>query len=184
MNIHPPYLIFIGDAPDSLTAKTGQGIVDWRPEWVLGQNRLPQCQADLGIADMSIEQAAAAGAKTFVIGTVNFGGVIPPEWTDIIVAALENGMDVASGLHTPLESIAPIQAAASRCGRQLLNVRLPNRQFKTGDGIKRSGKRLLTVGTDCCIGKMYTSLCLHRELNKLGVSAAAERGIPKQCLPR
>jgi uncharacterized NAD-dependent epimerase/dehydratase family protein len=171
LEIHPPYLIFLGDASDALVAKTGQGIVDWRPEWALAQCRLPQCNADLGIPEMSVPQAANAGAKTFVIGTVNFGGVIPPEWTEIIVSALENGMDVASGLHTPLESIAAIQAAARRCGRQLLNVRHANREFKTGSGAKREGKRLLTVGTDCSIGKMYTALCIEREMRQLGIAA-------------
>jgi uncharacterized NAD-dependent epimerase/dehydratase family protein len=171
LEIQPPYLIFVGDANDGLTAKTGQGIVDWRPQWALAQCRLPQCNADLGIPEMSVQQAAKQGAKTFVIGTVNFGGVIPPEWTDIIVSALENGMDVASGLHTPLESIAPIELAARRCGRRLLNVRHPNREFKTGSGAKRSGKRLLTVGTDCSIGKMYSALCIERDMRQLGIAA-------------
>jgi uncharacterized NAD-dependent epimerase/dehydratase family protein len=97
--------------------------------------------------------------------------VIPPEWTDIIVSALENGMDVASGLHTPLESIAPIESAARRYGRRLLNVRHPHREFKTGNGAKRSGKRLLTVGTDCCVGKMYTALCIERDMRGQGIAA-------------
>jgi uncharacterized NAD-dependent epimerase/dehydratase family protein len=164
-------LIFIGDADDGLTAKTGQGIVDWRPEWALAQCRLPQCQADLGLPEMSVQQAAQAGAKTFVIGTVNFGGVIPPQWIDTIVSAIENGMDVASGLHTRLDSIAEIESAARRNGRRLLDVRHARENFKTGSGIKRTGKRLLTVGTDCSIGKMYTSLSIHRDLQELGIKA-------------
>ncbi len=171
MEVRPPYLIFLGDAPDDLTAKTGHGIVNWRPQLALAQSRLPQCKADLGIPEMSPQEAASAGARTFVIGTVNFGGVIPPEWTGTIVSALEAGMDVASGLHTPLESIAPIAEAAERAGAKLLNVRHTNRVFKTGTGVKRSGKRLLTVGTDCSIGKMFTSLSIERDLRQLGVSA-------------
>lgn len=170
MKIQAPYLIFLGDASDGLVAKTGQGIVDWRPDWALAQCRLPRCNADLGIPEMNVQQAAEAGAKTFVIGTVNFGGVIPPEWTGVIVSALESGMDVASGLHTPLESIAEIDSAARRCGRRLLNIRHAGREFKTGNGAPRSGKRLLTIGTDCSIGKMYTSLCIARDLQERGVA--------------
>lgn len=72
--IEPPYLIFIGNAEDQLAAKTGQGIVDWCPERALGQLRLPDFRADLGIPDMSVEAAAEAGARTLVIGAVNPGG--------------------------------------------------------------------------------------------------------------
>ena len=171
MDIKPPYLIFIADADDDLTAKTGHGIVTWRPEWAVGQLRFPGCGADLGIPDMTIAEAASSGVKTFVIGTVNFGGVIPDDWADIIVSALENGMDVASGLHTPLESIPPIHAAAQRTGRRLLNVRHPPRPFKTGNGEKRPGRRLLTVGTDCSIGKMYTALAIARGMQRRGMKA-------------
>ena len=74
--IATPYLIFLGDAKDVLAAKTGQGIVDWRPDWVLGQLRFPECRADLGITDMNIAEAVAAGARTLVIGTVNPGGIL------------------------------------------------------------------------------------------------------------
>lgn len=171
LEIKPPYLIFIGDARNALIAKTGHGIVYWRPELALGQNRLPGCNADLGIPEMSVQQAARAGAKTFVIGTVNFGGVIPSEWTETIVSALENGMDVASGLHTPLESIKAIESAAKRGGQRLLNVRLPNRTFSTGNASKRTGKRLLTVGTDCSVGKMYTALSIERDMRERGIEA-------------
>ena len=135
--IQPPYLIFIGSARDALAAKTGHGIVDWRPGRALAQMRLPGCAADLGIPDMSVMEAAAAGARTFVLGTVSPGGVLPDAWTGIICDALEHGMDVASGLHTPLESFPAIAAAARQHGRQLFDVRLPGRQFAVGSGKPR-----------------------------------------------
>jgi len=133
--------------------------------------RLPACKADLGIPNLTIEQAVAQGARTFVIGTVSPGGVLPAEWTDVVVAALAAGMDVASGLHTPLESVPGIVEAAVRYGRRLVNVRLPDRVFATGSGNKRPGKRLLTVGTDCSVGKKYTALCIEREMRQRGMSA-------------
>ena len=169
MDIRPPYLIYLGDAKDGLAAKTGQGIVDWRPDWAVGQLRLPACKADLGIPDLPVEQAVAAGAKTFVIGTVSPGGVLPDTWTEVIVSAIECGMDVASGLHTRLKSVPEIAAAAHARERRLFDVRHPDRNFKTGTGLKRPGKRLLTVGTDCSIGKKYTALCLERALRERDV---------------
>ncbi|MCZ6460330.1 MAG: DUF1611 domain-containing protein, partial [Gammaproteobacteria bacterium] len=127
MEFSPPYLIYLGDAKDSLAAKTGQGIVDWRPEWALGQLRLPDCQADLGIPDLDVVEAVEQGAKTLVIGTVSPGGVLPDSWSEVIVAAVEQGMDIASGLHTRLSSIPAIADAASRTGMRLFDVRHPDR---------------------------------------------------------
>ncbi len=88
MSIERPYLLFLADAPDQLAAKTAQGISDWRPEWCLGQLRLPDCNADLGLADLSLEQAAEAGARTLVVGVANRGGVISDGWIEVLERAL------------------------------------------------------------------------------------------------
>jgi uncharacterized NAD-dependent epimerase/dehydratase family protein len=167
--ILPPYLMFLGDVPDQLAAKTAQGIVDWRGDWCLGQLRLPGCKADLGIADMTIAAAAAAGAKTLIVGVANAGGVLPDHWSGSIVQAIDAGMDVASGLHARLASTPSIKAAAERQGRTLFDVRHCDRTFATGKGTKRTGKRLLTVGTDCSIGKKYTALALERAMRARGM---------------
>jgi len=166
-----PYLLFLGDAPDQLAAKTATGIADWRPDWCVGQLRLSGCQADTGLGDLSIAEAAERGARTMVIGVVNSGGVMPESWTDSIVTALAQGMDVASGLHARLESFPAIRDAAERHDRQLHNVRHNEHSFATGKGSRRSGKRLLTVGTDCSIGKKYTALALEREMRQRGMNA-------------
>jgi uncharacterized NAD-dependent epimerase/dehydratase family protein len=171
MPIERPYLIFLGDVPDPLAAKTAYGIVDWRRDWCLGQLRLPGCQADTGLPDMSIAAAHEAGAKTLVIGAVNAGGVLPPHWIDTIVMAIAAGLDVASGLHERLASAPAIRQAAERHGRQLHDVRHADRVFATGKGTKRSGKRILTVGTDCSVGKKYAALALEREMIRRGFDA-------------
>ncbi len=171
MNIPHPYLMFLGDVQDQLGAKTAQGIVDWRRDWCLGQIRLEGCQADLGIPDMTIAEAAGQGARTLVVGVVNAGGVLPEHWTSVIVQAIEAGMDVASGLHTRLESIPAIAEAAARHGRQLFNVRHSDQRFATGKGTRRPGRRLLTVGTDCSVGKKYTALALEKEMRARGLDA-------------
>lgn len=171
MDIARPYLLFLGDARDALAAKTGLGVVDWRRDWVVGQLRLPGCKADAKLPDMSVAEGAAAGAKTLVVGVVNAGGVLPDHWVSEIVAALDAGLDVAAGLHTKLGSVPAIAEAASRNGRKLHDVRHSSERFATGKGDKRPGKRLLTVGTDCSVGKKYTALALETGMREAGFDA-------------
>lgn len=171
MIIAHPYLMFLGDVQDQLAAKTAQGIVDWRPDWCLGQWRLTGCKADLGLPEMSVAEAVGQGVRTLVVGVANAGGVLPEHWVGAIVAAIEGGLDVATGLHMKLEEFPPIREAAERCGRSLFNVRHSDQRFATGKGTKRPGLRLLTVGTDCSVGKKYTALALEREMRARGLDA-------------
>jgi uncharacterized NAD-dependent epimerase/dehydratase family protein len=171
MEIARPYLLFLGDVPDQLAAKTALGIVDWRPEWCLGQHRLPGCKADARRPDMTIAEAAAAGVKTMIVGVANAGGVLPDHWIASIVEALDAGLDIATGLHVRLASIPEIAEAAQRNGRKLHDVRFTHERFATGKGTKRPGFRLLTVGTDCSVGKKYTALALEKEMRARGLDA-------------
>jgi len=166
-----PYLMFIGDAPDQLAAKTADGVAFWRPEVCLGQLRLPGCKADLRLPDMTIEEAAKTGVKTVIVGTTNRGGVLGEGWEPLLVQALELGMDLASGLHHRLSDIPLLRDTAARCGRQIADVRHPTREFHVANGVKRPGKRLLTVGTDCSIGKMFTALAIEKEMRGRGMDA-------------
>ncbi|KQP32150.1 N-acetyltransferase DgcN [Methylobacterium sp. Leaf100] len=171
MQIETPYLMFLGDVPDTLAAKTAYGIKDWRPEWCVGQMRLPGCAADLGIPDLTLAQAVEKGCRTMVIGVANAGGVLPDHWVSEIVAALEAGLDIASGLHARLGAVPAIAAAAEANERQLHDVRHTSETFATGKGTKRPGKRLLSVGTDCSVGKKYTVLALERGMRDRGLDA-------------
>lgn len=171
VEIHSPYLLFLGDARDQLAAKTANGVRVWRPDWCLGQLRLPGCKADCGVPDMSIEEAAAAGVKTVILGVANRGGVIPESWTTELVKAVGLGMDIASGLHTRITEIPELAAAAKANGRALHDVRQPTQEFDVANGIKRQGKRLLTVGTDVSVGKMFTTLALEKEMRARGMKA-------------
>lgn len=171
MQIARPYLLFLGDVPDQLAAKTATGIVDWRPEWCVGQVRLPGCQADTGLGDMTLEEGRNAGAKTLVVGVVNAGGVLPEHWIAEIVKAIEAGYDIAAGLHSRLEDFPAIREAAEKAGSALHNVRKSNITLPTGKGTKRTGKRLLAVGTDCSVGKKYTALALEKGMREKGLKA-------------
>src|SRR5262252_5950911 len=171
MTIRRPYLMFLGNAPDQLAAKTAQGIVQWRPEWCVGQMRLAGCKADLGLPEMTLDQAVAAGVKTVIVGVANRGGVLSDDWVPLLADALGRGLDLASGLHQRLSDVPLLAAAAAGAGRQLVDVRHPTRDFAVGTGAKRPGKRLLTVGTDCSIGKMYTALALEKAMRARGFDA-------------
>jgi uncharacterized NAD-dependent epimerase/dehydratase family protein len=171
MLIDHPYLLFIGDVQDQLAAKTALGIVDWRPDWCLGQMRLPGAGADARLPEMNPRQAAEAGVKTMIVGVVNAGGVLPPHWIASIVDAMEAGLDIASGLHIRLGDVPEIREAAERLGRRLHDVRHTTERFATGKGTKRSGLRLLTVGTDCSVGKKYTALALEKGMRARGFDA-------------
>lgn len=171
MAFRTPYLMFLGDAPDELAAKTAIGVKDWRPEWCVGQLKLDGCKADLGLPNMTPSDAKDAGCGTLIVGIANRGGIIPDNWVDPIVQCIENGMDVASGLHRKLASNPKIAAAAEKHGRTLTDVRHPTRDFDVASGKKRTGKRLLTIGTDVSVGKMYTSLAIWRELESRGIKS-------------
>lgn len=170
-NIQKPYLLFLGDAPDALAAKTARGIHDFRPDDCVGQLRLADCKADLGLADLTVQGAYAKGARTLVIGVANRGGKIADAWMAILLEALETGFDLAAGLHSRLADVPALKAAAQRLGRQLHDVRHPTGALEVGTGLPRSGKRLLGVGTDCSCGKMYTAMCLESEMRGLGMKA-------------
>ncbi len=170
--IEKPYLLFLGDAPDQLAAKVAQGINDWRPGHAVGQFRMQGCGADLGLADLSLEEAKSAGAKTLVIGVANRGGVISDAWKEVLVRALSMGFDVASGLHNLLRDEPELVAAAGAHGTTLHDVRIPAAEYPIANGRKRSGKRCLAVGTDCSVGKMYTALAMDAEMARRGLKSS------------
>lgn len=171
MDLPLPYALFLGDA-DPLSAKTATGIAYWRRERCVAQVVLPGCSVDLKLPTLSPAAAAAAGARLMIVGVADFGGKISNSWIPTLLEALHAGLDVASGLHQRLADIPALEQAAARHGRRLFDVRQPRpEQTPIATGTRRPGKRLLTVGTDCAVGKMFTSLAIERELRGRGVPA-------------
>ena len=169
--IQKPYLLLLGDMDNPINAKTAFGIRDWTPEACLGQLRFSPQAGDLGLPDMTPAQAAAAGAKTLVIGIAPPGGQLPESWHATLIQALEAGLDLAAGLHQRLAAIASVAAKAAALNRTLHDVRYSDTRFPVGTGKRRSGKRLLTVGTDCALGKKYTALAIAKALTQKGLPA-------------
>lgn len=181
IQIDAPYLVFMGDVTHKNSAKTALGLRDWCPERCLGQLRLSADAFDLGLQDMTIGQAIAAGARTLVIGIAPPGGQLSPDWIHVLKAALEAGMDIAAGLHSRLSSISELAETSARMGCRLIDVRVPPQDIPIGTGRKRSGNRLLTVGTDCAVGKKYTALAITAEMSRRGIKtdfrASGQTGI-------
>ena len=170
LELKTPYLLFIGHATDPLSIKMAKSAADWSPEKCLGEVRSPGCTVSAGLPAMTIAEGIAAGAKSLVLGFANSGGHLDDQWLPMIHEAIEAGLDIISGLHDRLNAYEELVAAAQRKNVRLLDIRHPTKRLKTGKGYRRDGKRLLTVGTDCSVGKMYTSLSLTREMQQRGMS--------------
>ena len=189
MILPQPYLLFLGDVTEAPMAKTAFGLRDWAPQCCMGEYALPGTKITTGLPSLTPAQARARGARSMVIGVASPGGALAPSWIAALVEAMEAGLDLVSGMHSRLEDEPRLAETAQRLQRNLINVRVPPRGLTVATGRKRSGKRLLTVGTDCALGKKYTALVLAREFHRRGVTAEfratgqtgimiAGRGIP------
>lgn len=169
MNLPSPYLVFLGDTTEPAFAKTAFGLSDWARERCVGEW---SCGGSVttGLPRLSPKQARERGARALVIGIANFGGIIQDNWLPTLLDALESGLDIIGGMHARLADVTPLRAAAERLGRRLFDVRVPPANIPVASGRKRTGKRLLTVGTDCALGKKYTALCITRAFSERGLS--------------
>lgn len=166
-----PYLLFLGDTTEPAYAKTAFGLRDWAPARCIGEYSICGATISTRLRFLTPVQARAAGAGAMVIGVANPGGAIPATWLPALMQALESGLDLVSGMHMRLDQIPVLQAAARRLDRQLIDVRDPPHDIPVANGRKRTGKRLLTVGTDCALGKKYTALALAQAFCARGIDA-------------
>ena len=169
--LRKPYVLFLGDVEDNLAAKVAFGINDWRGIDCVGQIRLDGCKASIDLPKISIIEAKKKGAKTLIVGVANRGGGISKSWHASLIEAANMGLDIASGLHELLDTIPGLEEAAKKNNAVLHEARIPKGPFPIASAQPRSGHRLLTVGTDCSVGKMYTALAIERELKRRGVNA-------------
>jgi D-glutamate N-acetyltransferase len=166
-----PHLLFLGDVVEPGFAKTAFGLRDWAGERCVGEYALPGARVTLGLPRLDPRAAVERGARSMVLGVANVGGVIPPSWFGALLEALEAGLDLVSGMHMRLSSLPGLQTAAERYNRKLIDVRTPPPGIPIASGLKRSGRRLLTVGTDCALGKKYTALAITRGLKARHIDA-------------
>jgi uncharacterized NAD-dependent epimerase/dehydratase family protein len=166
-----PYLLFLGDTTEPGYAKTAFGLRDWAGDRCVGEWATSAATVSTGLPRLTPKEARMRGARGLVIGVANVGGAIAPSWIPLLVEALESGLDLVSGMHNRLSSVPALAAAAERCGRRLIDVRVPPPQIPIANGRKRSGRRLLTVGTDCALGKKYTALAIAKAFAARGIDA-------------
>ncbi|MEP9400230.1 N-acetyltransferase DgcN [Sphingomonas sp. VNH70] len=169
--IPSPFLLYLGHCNDRIGIKTSRGLAVFRPEACVGEFAHDDCVLTLGLERLTMAEGAARGARTLVLGIANAGGVLEEALVEDALAAIACGMHVASGLHQRLRDEPRLVAAARAAGVQLFDVRDPPARLVVGNGRPRPGNRLLTVGTDCSVGKMYATLAITRELQARGVAA-------------
>jgi uncharacterized NAD-dependent epimerase/dehydratase family protein len=166
-----PYLLFLGDVVEPGFAKTAFGLRDWAGERCVGEYALPGARVTLSLPKLDPRAAVDRGARSMVIGVANAGGHIPAAWFGALLEALEAGLDLVSGMHVRLSSLPGLQSAADKYNRRLFDVRTPPAGIPIASGLKRTGRRLLTVGTDCALGKKYTALAIARGLKARRIDA-------------
>jgi uncharacterized NAD-dependent epimerase/dehydratase family protein len=164
-----PYLLFLGDTTEPSYAKTAFGLRDWAGDRCVGEWSCGGATVSTGLPRLSPKEARARGARALVIGVANSGGVISDSWIPSLIETLDAGLDIISGMHTKLNDTPQLKSVAERRGRRLIDVRTPPSNIPIASGRKRSGKRLLTVGTDCALGKKYSALSLARAFAKRGM---------------
>jgi uncharacterized NAD-dependent epimerase/dehydratase family protein len=166
-----PYLIFLGDTSEPMFAKTAFGLRDWAPDRCIGEWSCGNTAVTTGLQRLSPRQARERGARSLVLGVANYGGIIQENWLPTLLEALEAGLDLIGGMHAKLHDIELLRRTAARLGRRLIDVRVPPANIPVANGRKRTGKRLLTVGTDCALGKKYSALAITRAFKNRGVAA-------------
>ena len=169
--IPAPFLLYLGRTTDPLSIKTSRGVAAFRAADCVAEFRHDDCPLTLGLPRMDMAEAAAAGARTLILGIAGAGGALGPVLVEDAAAALEAGMNVASGLHHRLRDQPRLAALAEARGLSLFDVRDPPADLAVGTGYERPGRRLLTVGTDCSVGKMYASIALAKGLSARGAAA-------------
>lgn len=171
LELPQPYLLFLGDITEPDFAKTAFGLCDWAAESCVGEMSCGPKGVTTGLPELTPQEARARGARSMIIGVANVGGEVKETWIPSLVAALEAGLDIVSGMHTRLADTWLLKSTADRLGRRLIDVRTPPPKIPIATGRKRSGKRLLTVGTDCALGKKYTALAIARAFAARGIDA-------------
>jgi uncharacterized NAD-dependent epimerase/dehydratase family protein len=160
-------------------AKTAICVIRYRPEEVVAILDPPgagkTCQELLGVGG-SIpvvgSLAEAPGANTLLIGIAPPGGKLPPPWRAIILEAIRRKLDILSGLHQFLSDDPEFSQAAREHGVRLIDVRMnQERDVANRQGIREGCLRIHTIGTDCSVGKMLTSVEVVRGLKQRGADA-------------
>ena len=174
------YLILAeGKSGDAHYGKTMRGVVDYSPHptvAILDSQRVGEMHKGIPIVG-SVDEAMQHQPNTALVGVATQGGRFPPAWRDLLRASIEAGLDVESGLHEFISEDPELVRLAERHGVELRDLRKPppDLNVPTGENLRLAAKTVLTVGSDCAIGKKTVAIELDRE--------ARARGLKSQFVP-
>jgi uncharacterized NAD-dependent epimerase/dehydratase family protein len=176
----PIFLIVADGDFGPMTSKTANSVIRYLPDRVVGV--LDRKQAGKTVQDVlgfggplpvvgSMREGLALKPTAALIGIAPLGGRLPSEWREWLAEALDGGCDLWSGLHTFLGDDPLLAERARARGRKILDLRKPPADLAVAGGLAKSVEPLvvLTVGTDCNVGKMTAQLQLVRRLNERGI---------------
>jgi uncharacterized NAD-dependent epimerase/dehydratase family protein len=166
-------LLAEGFSGDPHYGKTMRGVLRYRREDVVAivdSGRIGESEEGVPVVG-TVEEALPLGPTTALVGVATQGGRFPPEWIELLRACVENGLDVENGLHVFLADDPQLRALAEERGVELRDLRRPPAELSTATGVNLSvdATIVLTVGSDCAIGKMTVSLELDLEARRRGV---------------
>ncbi|HEV8179686.1 MAG TPA: DUF1611 domain-containing protein [Gaiellaceae bacterium] len=166
-------LLAEGFSGDPLYGKTMRGLLRYRRDDVaaiLDSTRFGETEDGVPVVG-TVEEALPLGPTTALVGVVTQGGRFPPEWMELLRACIEHGLDVENGLHVFLADDPELRELAAERGVELRDLRRPPAGLSTATGANLGvdATIVLTVGSDCAIGKMTVSLELDLEARRRGL---------------
>ena len=171
------YLILAeGFSADPHYGKTMRGVLRYRRDDVAAI--LDSTRADGDLEDgvpvvRTLADADGYGANTALVGVATQGGRFPPAWIELLRECIEHGLNIENGLHVFLSEDPELEELAHAHGVALRDLRKPPRDLSTATGANLAvpATIVLTVGSDCAIGKMTVSLELDREARARGIKS-------------
>ena len=192
MSRSPRYLILADGLFGPETSKTANACIRYTPDHVVGvidsRHAGRTAQQIIGFGGdipvvATLDDGLALKPNALLIGIAPPGGQIPPEWVQLVRRAIENKLEVWSGLHSFLGDIPELADAARKHDVTIHDLRRPPAKITVANGRVRNvdATVVLTVGTDCNIGKMTTQLQLLGSLRRKGIrtsfAATGQTGI-------
>jgi uncharacterized NAD-dependent epimerase/dehydratase family protein len=168
-------LLAEGFSGDPHYGKTMRGVLRYRRDDVvaiLDSTRAGETEEGVPVVG-SVEEALPLGPTTALVGVATQGGRFPPAWVEILRRCIANRLDVENGLHVFLGDDPELRALAEQRGVELRDLRRPPADLSTATGanLDVDATIVLTVGSDCAIGKMTVSLELDLEARRRGVAS-------------
>ena len=168
------YLVLAeGRSGDPHYGKTARGVIRYAPDptvAVLDTTRAGATMEGIPVVG-TVEEALPHGPTTALVGVATQGGRFPPEWRELLKSCIAAGLDVENGLHEFLADDAELSELAAANGVELRDLRRPPADLSvpTGENLTHGAQVVLTVGSDCAVGKKTMALELHREAQGRGL---------------